>query len=277
MRTAPAAGLIGACVARDMKTAIFPNTKSKFLWRIGTLSLMSPAPSRLEITLPDAAPEVLMTLDRDINKTFELDAVLAQPYVVIDFFRDLYAALVLRDGRIITNGIDVQKIGVRALGLDVTDQFEAHDPRFPALWLENFRRFCALANASTAQFIIVPVYQLTTFWTPQGFRLAEGWRAKQIVSRNMILGFMQRIALALLENALLAPLAPDTQQLDPDHEFGPGPYHFTPAVFTRAVEIMEHLPEYVQTLSASPERREQIVAAEMQAWARTARDSPYFR
>jgi hypothetical protein len=30
-------------------------------------------------------------------------------------------------------------------------------------------------------------------------------------------------------------------------------------------------------LSASPERREKIVDAEMAAWARTARDSPFFR
>jgi len=77
IRNTSSAGLIGACVSRDLKNALFPSLRhSKHIWRINTLSLMSEAPSRLEISVPDADKPTMMTLDRDINKSFDLQDVL---------------------------------------------------------------------------------------------------------------------------------------------------------------------------------------------------------
>jgi hypothetical protein len=269
MRSAQSAGLLGACVARDMARALFTGScKNVYFWRIGTISLMSAAPSALAIELP-LEHHARLTLERDINKTFDLPLLLRQPYVVIDFFRDMYAALRLRDGRYVTNGIDLQDVSPAALGLAVVDRIEAFEPRYQALWLEAFRRFAALANAAPARFIITPVYQLATFLEDGRFRVEPSWNAEQIAVRNRLLGFMQRIALTLLDRAIIAPLLPEALALDPNHEYGAGPYHYQPAVFRRAIEIMTDTPELVQRVAADPARRQAIAAAEAAAWARS--------
>jgi hypothetical protein len=183
----------------------------------------------------------------------------------------------LRDGRMVTNGIEVNTFGAKALGLDVADRVEAHDPRYPELWLESFRRFCEIANSTSAQYIISPVYQLTTFWNEGVFQLEPGWRAKQIVSRNIILGFMQRIALTLLENSFLMPLPVEMLALDRDHEYGPGPYHFGKEVYKRAIELLTDAPEFIQSVSGSMERRNEIVLRELTAWIGITKENPNFR
>ncbi len=261
-------GLLGSCVARDLRTVLFPNlSRSTFLWRINTVSLVAAAPSRLDLAIPEASPEERLTLDRDINKQFDLDGFFRERFILLDFFRDTYSVARLADGRWITVGLEFEKLGL-GQRLDVAEVLTAHDARYPALWLSSLLRFAQRANASGAGFIIQPVIQTAMRWQDDRFVASPPEEAALFARNNQILGHMQRIALAALHRACLMPAPAEPPELDPAHEFGPGPLHASRRHYERSCELVRHSPDVAVSLPTDETTRRQVIDTEILAWQR---------
>lgn len=259
-------GLLGACVGRDLRAVLFPwLSTSQFLWRISTVSLMSAAPSHIDLSGRIASREELMSADRDINKSFDLDAFLAERFVVLDFFRDTYGVIRLTDGRFITHGFEFDRYRLKEM-LDIAEAIPREDPRYPDLWLESFQRFAGRANASQASFIIQPILQMPGLWQQDRFVVRPEWEGAALRFGNRILGHMQRIALASLRRACLLPIPYEDMELEEAHEYGLAPYHYTRRYFERSLDLVRRCPEAALALDPGDPNRARIVEAEMNEW-----------
>ena len=260
-------GLIGSCVSRDLKLSTLGGADARYIWRVNTISLMSPAPHLIDLDLPeDVARDARMTLQADVNKTFDLAAILDEDIVLLDFFRDVYGIIELEDGRYITNGIEIQQFGLSSIHAVARRQLEAHEPDYVDLWLQNFRAFAEIANRGKGNIIIFPIHQLITTEIDGKIVINPDWDLKQIAARNIILGHMQNIALAMLKNAVFAPIRTEYLALDPLHEYGAGPFHFKRQAFDICAQDMRLAPERLSRPDFSDERIEAIVAHEVALW-----------
>lgn len=263
-------GLLGACVSLDMRTALFPAAKKfRYMLRIGTVSMMSGAPSKIDLSSVIRNEKELLTFDRDANKTFDFEALAAEKFILMDFYRDTYPTVLLSDGRYITAGLQyynyklegvlpVQKV-IRATSLDYLD-----------LWLEAFMRFAEEANRSSALWIISPIYQIP--YQRNGWENIIPEKSSSVVvnKKNVILAHMQRIALAKIHNSCLLPIPFDDLELDPKHQFGLGPYHFVKDYFRSVRQMIEINPGSISAFDGDDAARERAVAFEIDGWRRHA-------
>jgi hypothetical protein len=259
-------GLLGSCVARDMRSALFPYlARSQFFWRIGTISLMSTAGTPIDFQGRIAAADQLKTADRDINKTFDLQSLLQEKYILLDFYRDMYGIVRLADGRHITDGQEFRQYRLHEL-MTVEEKIPALDAQYPDLWLPSFLSFASQANASQARFLIQPVFQMVTAHRGNTLVVNPDWDYGKISRENRILGHMQRIALAALHRAWLLPAALEHIALDETHEYGPGPFHYKRSYFEETRELVRRCPTLAASLPAEDTCRGDMIRMEMAAW-----------
>jgi len=208
----------------------------------------------------------LMTIDRDINKNFDLNELMSHGSIIIDFYRDTYSVVDLGGGRYVTFGYELEKIGCEALDLPVVRGIPFTDPSYPELWLSHFLKFSRRVNAAKANVFIAPVHQSSVWWTETEFRRDETWLPRHVIVRAKVLGFMQRIALASLRRSVMIPMQPEDIKLDETHEYGLGPSHLSQSSYDRASLLMRKFPEIVHSISASAARRSEIIRDEMSDW-----------
>lgn len=255
-------GLLGSCVAHDMRHTLFPHLHDcTYIWRVNTISLMSGAPSFLDLHSLTRGEDARDAVNLDVNKTFDLDRLLAE-FVLIDFYRDTYGVFRLADGRWITHGLEFMTHGLER-SLDIAEAVSAFERRYPRLWLESFMRFAARANAGRATFLIQPVLNCDAL-LPQGTGAPEARaNARRI---NHLLGHMQRIALAALHRCYLLPFPVEDLELSPDHPYGTGPVHYTRDLFEQSCALVRRCPQSALSLPPDSRFRRRLIAAEIRAW-----------
>lgn len=259
-------GLLGACVSRDLRFVLFPKlSKGQIFWRINTISLMSKAGSRFDLAGHVQPANDFKSADRDINKTFDLGALFKEKYIVMDFYRDMYGIARLSDGRFITNGFELKNYNLSHV-VGVQEKILPRDPSYPELWLESFLHFAHMANASDANIIVQPIYQVAVFRRETGLVFAPGFDIDKISRENKVLGHMQRIALAALTRSWLLPIPYEHLELDERHEFGPGPYHYKRSYFERTRDVVKRCPDLATSLNLNEAERRNLIEAEMNEW-----------
>ncbi|MFC4168405.1 DUF6270 domain-containing protein [Teichococcus aestuarii] len=266
---APSVGLLGACVSLDTCLALFPAAKKyRYFLRINTVSLMSPGGNPIDLSHIITDPKELLTFSNDANKSFDMNTLLNEDFVLIDFFRDTYSVVQLQDGRYITAGLQWWQYKLEN-HLPVSAIIKPTDPAYPDFWFEAFQRFADAANKTSTTWLISPIHLVTT--------LRDGWDDEPPAQptgvhnrRSVMLSHMQRIALAALRRSCILPLPTEWLQMDRDHRYGAAPYHYPSAFFQAMRDTAALNPGSIQVFMGGAAERERAILHELEAWKNRA-------
>lgn len=281
LRDADRIGLIGSCIAREVKElACRPGVKASYIWRSNTISMMSdPMRQKIDMAAAGLQGGEPQTVRGDFYKT-DLDGFLAgHPLVLMDLFRDTYD--LMTDGStFVTRGQEWNRIAATH-DLAGFEMVSVYAKTYPALWLRQARGIADRINQSGATVILVPAsptHVMLQDGVPQGRQVALLPADHfDIHYKAVMLTCMEGIMAQLLQRCILLPRPGAFGFANPGHLYGLGPIHHFPAPYRLMLELGDC--EIDRVLAAAPgatERAERAagIAALWQAQAQAGYPLP---